>query len=390
MNDEHKLDDSALHEQILKKAQVEQKKGEVFEKELKVKERRLDQELEKMAERDKDAALAKSTDYGKMTDLEIESKQKENSDYMAAARNKICFINDRFDNIVPFFRKNLILIGGKTGEGKSTTVANIIRETLRRVDPITGKKRRILVLTNEEKSEDVYNRVTCLIKGWNYVNHNKFTDEQVTTFNHYIKFLSSDGMLTVIDDSYNNAGGTTTTIEGICTVFDNLLERQEFYDVVIIDYYQNINQSRKFPAMKNWEVQEALANKLDRYKNVYPAPIVLLAQVTPPDAENRTPFKTRIEGRKSVLNVATCCIEMVANREELTTEWWIHKSRFNESVGQKITTGYDKGRYVTYDDNFRDAVQRMKAARERDSFDKQVSMPVVGELEDDNKSGQKE
>ena len=197
-------------------------------------------------------------------------------------------------------------------------------------------------------------------------------------------------MLTVIDDSYNNAGGTTTTIEGICTVFDNLLERQEFYDVVIIDYYQNINQSRKFPAMKNWEVQEALANKLDRYKNVYPAPIVLLAQVTPPDAENRTPFKTRIEGRKSVLNVATCCIEMVANREELTTEWWIHKSRFNESVGQKITTGYDKGRYVTYDDNFRDAVQRMKAARERDSFDKQVSMPVVGELEDDNKSGQKE
>ena len=187
MNDEHKLDDSALHEQILKKAQVEQKKGEVFEKELKVKERRLDQELEKMAERDKDAALAKSTDYGKMTDLEIESKQKENSDYMAAARNKICFINDRFDNIVPFFRKNLILIGGKTGEGKSTTVANIIRETLRRVDPITGKKRRILVLTNEEKSEDVYNRVTCLIKGWNYVNHNKFTDEQVR---HSITILS--------------------------------------------------------------------------------------------------------------------------------------------------------------------------------------------------------
>jgi replicative DNA helicase len=370
-----------IHEHIGKQAQLEKKKNEVQQKELKVKERRLDNELEKMAERDRDAELAKITDYGKMTDEEIEYKQKENTEYMRAARNKMCFINERFDKAIPFFRKNLILIGGKTGEGKSTTVANIIRETLKRVDPITGKKRRILVLTNEEKSEDIFNRVTCLIKGWNYVNHDQFTDEQIQIFNEYIKLLSSTGMLTVIDDSYNKAGGTTTTLEGICQVFENLLEHKEYYDVVILDYYQKVQESRKFPSMNEWEVQSALANKLDRYKNVYPAPIVVLAQVAQPDAENKIPFKTRIEGRKVILNVCTCALEMVANREDLVTEWWIHKSRFNEAVGQKITTGYKNGRFVLYDDAFKDAVAKMKAARERENFDKQVRMPVVQEEE---------
>ena len=379
MSDENKIDDSKLHDQIVKKAQLEHKKEEVLEKELKVKERRLDNELDKMAERDRDAEAAKNTDYGQMTEEEIQTTQRENIEYMLAARKKMRFIHERFDKAIPFFRKNLILVGGKTGEGKSTTVANIIRESLAKVDPETGKKRRILVLTNEEKREDVYNRVTCLIKKWNYVNHDQFTDEQLRIFTDYIKLLSADGMLTVIDDTYNKAGGTTTTLEGICTVFDNLLENKEYYDVVLIDYYQNINQSRKFPAMKNWEVQEALATKLDRYKNVYPAPIVLLAQVTPPDAEHRTPFKTRIEGRKSVLNVATCAIEMVANREELTTTWLIHKSRFNEAVGQIITTGYDRGRFVTCDDAFKDTVQRMKAARELENVNKAIKMPDVTE-----------
>jgi hypothetical protein len=382
MSDEPKqIDDAAFHSALEKKALLEQKREEVLEKELKVKERRLDHEIEKLTENDKNAALAKNTDYGKMTAEEIDKMRKENMEYMLAARNKMRFINKYFDGVVPFFRKNLILIGGKTGEGKSTTVANIIRETLKCVDPITGKKRRILVLTNEEKKEDVYNRVTCLIKGWSYVNHDKFTDEQLAIFDKYQQVLPE--VLTVIDNEYNAAGGTTTTLEGICQVFDGLLERKEYYDVVILDYYQKVQESRNFPSMNEWEVQAALANKLDRYKNVYPAPIVVLAQVSPPDAEKKTPFKTRIEGRKVILNVCTCCIEMVANREELTTEWWIHKSRFNEAVGQKITTGYSKGQYVEWDENFRAAVAKMKASKEQAELDKTIKMPVPDEVKEE-------
>lgn len=382
MSDEPKFTDP-IHEQIEKKALLEDKKQKVLEQELIVRERKAALAIDKIEENDKNSEVAKSINYGAMSDAEIDKTQKDNAEYMMAARNKMCFINERFDKAVPFFRKNLILIGGKTGDGKSTTVANIIRETIARVNKETGKRRRVLVITNEEKSEDVFNRVTCLIKGWTYTNHDKFNDEQVATFNQFIKHLSKDGMLTVIDNNYGGAMGTTTTLEGICQIFDNLIANGEYYDVVILDYYQKVQESRKYPSMNEWEVQAALANKLDGYKNVYPAPIVVLAQVTPPDAENRTPFKSRIEGRKVILNVCTCCLEMVANREELSTEWWIHKSRFNESVGQKITTGYDKGRFVIHTDEFKESVARMKAAREKAEFDKNVKMPETKEGEKD-------
>lgn len=369
-----------IHDQIEETAALERKKKDVLKKELFVKERKFDSTIEKIKEGDRSEELAKKTNYGNYSEQDVIDKQNDNTNYMLGARNRMTFINPSFDDVVPFFSKNLILVGGKTGEGKSTTVANIIKEMISDVHPITGKKRRVLVLTNEEKCEDVYNRVTCLIKGYKYTNHDTFTDEQIETFNKYIKILSTDGMITVIDDAYNGATGTTTTLEGICQIFDNLLKNKEYYDCILLDYYQNVTESRRNPTMKDWEVQAALVRRLDNYKNIYPAPIVVLAQVTPPDAENSTPFKVRIEGRKSILNIATCAIEMVANREEMSTNWIIHKSRFNQGVGEKIKTGYNDGRYVEYTPEFIEKVNQMISAREQRKLDKNIGhMPEVKE-----------
>lgn len=381
MSDEENTVDP-IHAQIAEAAITERKKKEVFAKELVIRDRVADSKLQKIIEGDKDAEIAKTTDYGAFTEADILQKQKDNTEYMLAARNKMSFISKEFRAAIPFFRKNLILVGGKTGEGKSTTVANIIREMTGVTNPLTGKKRRILVLTNEEKAEDVYNRVTCLIKGWHYTNHDQFTDEQVATFNKYIAALSKDGMITVVDDNYHGARGTTTTLEGICQIFDNLIESKEWYDAVIIDYYQNIKESRLNPTLNEFQVQAAIVQRLDTYKNIYPAPIVILAQVTPPDAERSTPFKYRIEGRKSILNVCTCAVEMIANREELSTEWLIHKSRFNEMVGESIMTGYSNGRFIEYSEEFQATVAVRNAAREVKELDKEIKhMPEVKEEE---------
>lgn len=363
-----------FQKKIAEAAELDKRKKELLAKELTLKERKVELELEKLEKNDRELSTAQNTNYSGLSEGQIINIQKESREYIEAARNGILFINKAFNGKIPFFRKNLILIGGKTGEGKSTTIANIVATTMRTESPIAGRRCKVLVLTNEEKAEDVYNRITCFAKGWHYTNHDKFSDEQVQTFDKYIPILAKDGWLTVVDDNFgstdeNQISGVTTSIEGIQAVFDGLIRDGVYYDAILIDYYQNVKFSKKNPYLNEWEVQAQFAAMLDKYKNIYPAPIVLMAQVSPPNEENTVPFKVRIEGRKSILNVATCSIEMIADRENKCTEWVIHKSRFNEYVGDSFTTGYDKGRFVIHSDEFKKQVQAEKeihAAREQD------------------------
>lgn len=347
-----------------KVAEQEALKADTAAKEAVIKNKRASAQLEAIEQNEKDMAIAKSTNFGALTLAQIESIQKANQAYIEAAKNAMIFINPTFNNKVPFFRKNFILVGARTGEGKSTAVANIAYAVMGSKHPVTGKTLRTLVLTNEEKAEDFYNRVTCLHKGWHYVNHNQFTKEQIDTFDKMIPILASNGRLTVIDNNHNGAHGVTTSIEGISTVFDNLIAKEEWYDVVIIDYYQNIIHSQKYPHLSENDVQARLSRMMDKYKNTYPAPIVMMAQITPPDKEDKIPFQHRIKGRKIIMDPATFAVEMVRDTKNLRTRWVVHKSRFTEAIGSDWFTGYDYGKFVPYTTAFAEKVQKMAYERE--------------------------
>lgn len=369
------LDD--LNAKFAQEIELDKRQKDLRAKELTLKEHKVNNELDRLNEVKQEMKLASETNFGTMNEDQIRLLQKESTEYIDAAKKCMVFINDSFLGVVPFFRKNLIFIGGKTGEGKSTTVANIIRETIRQKNTETGKRRKALVLTNEEKSEDVYNRVTCLAKGWHYTNHDKFSEEQKNIFADTIPMLARDGMLTVVDNNYNGTFGTTTTLEGIEAIFENLIVNQIYYDVIVIDYYQNIKSSKKNPHMNEYEVQAKLANMLDRYKNIYPAPIVVMGQVKAPDKDKETPFEYRIKGRKVILDPSTLAMEMVADRENLRTEWVVHKSRFTEAVGQSFYTGYDRGRFVPYDTEFLTKVNKIKEDRQMAMLNKQIGIKNV-------------
>lgn len=364
-------DINAIMKVLDEKSALEQKYQELRAKKLELDTRRVTFDLNKVHQDEKDLEIARAANFGQMTDQQLDELIKVNDEYIEAAKNKMRFIDAVFDSVVPFFKKNIILVGAKTGDGKSTTVANIVRSTIIQKNDKTGHYKKVLVITNEERAEDFYNRITCLIKGWHYTNHDRFSDEQRKVFSEYIKFLGGSGLVTVVDNSFGGSAGVTTSMEGLKAIFDNLIEKQQYYDVVLIDYYQNFKYSKENSQLNEWEVQQRVAALLDDYKNRYPAPIVLMAQVDPNREDEEVPFQYRIKGRKVIVDVSTLIVELIADRENLRTEWVVHKSRFTEGViGKSFYTGYEKGQYVPYDDEFKAKVAAIQQKRQAELMDR--------------------
>lgn len=369
MSDEVKKDFNA---NMAREAEFDRIKAENSETRALIDRERLKSQLERIEQAKKDEQLVKNANIGALTPEDIEQIRRDNAEYMAAAKNSMMFINKEFKGVVSYFRKNIILIGAMTGHGKSTTVANIAYSTIRQINPLTGKNRRVLIISNEEKREDVYNRITCLQKGWHYVNHDQFTEEQLKTFDRHIVGFAGAGIVTVIDQNYGGGNGMTTTPEGFQTIFDKLLQEENKYDAIIIDYYQNITHSKNDPSMSVNEAQAKFANILDTFKNLYPAPVVLLAQLAP--GEEDAPFTVRLKGRKLIADVATVILEMEADREHLKTNWHLHKGRFTSKLGQTFETGYDNGLFVEYTDAFKLKVLEIIKKRESDRQNKAIGI----------------
>ncbi len=286
-------------------------------------------------------------------------KGKESSKYIEDSRNSLTFIDDTFNRIVPFFANNLIFLSAKTGNGKTTILANCAYSILKQ------KGGAALILTNEEKEVDCYNRITSLIKGWHYINHNMIPPERTQTYEDMIPILSQK--LTIIDNHDEEVPESTTTLEGVISLLEKAAadvdeNGKPFYSGgIIIDYYQGITTSDKFPQLNEYEVQRKLTDFLGDYITRAPFPVVLLSQLTDQGkGKNELDFKRRIEGTKKILNKATCAMEISADRENQRTGWTIHKGRYVEMIGQTVYTGYDKGKFVPYTEDFAASIEQKK------------------------------
>lgn len=268
---------------------------------------------------------------------------KENEEYMEAAKSCKKFITKSFNGIVPNFGKNINLIAANTNGGKSTLVSNIAFHTAM----VGGKT---LIITNEEAVADVYNRITCLIKGWPYANHNEFTDEQKRVLNEGIEKLSK--FINVISDSSYATSGTTTTVEGIQNVLESVIRNNQKYDQIIIDYVQKISFSKLNPNAKTWEILSSVMQYLDGFKNRYlSSPITVMAQLHNSNGDEDRSFEDRLRGFKGIITPVTCAMEMVADKKTYQTKFIIHKNRWSsgDMTSQEVVVGWYKGLYVELD-----------------------------------------
>lgn len=336
---------------------------DIIKKENELHKYRISSQYKLMQEKKHLKKVTSSIDLSLNNTAMIDQIKKENDEYFEALRHSKVFINNDFKTLVQHTPKSVTLVAASTGEGKSTISANLTLHSI-------IQKQKVMVIVNEEKRNDVYNRITALIKGWSYTNHQEFTVEQQKTFVDFVKVLSQRVM--VIDNDHNGVAGQTSTIEGIEAIFKQLLHDYrnggEVYNEIIIDYYQNISMSSEHPHLANWQVQERFGDLIDWFKNVYPAPIVILAQKKPTKEDDEIGFKESIEGRKSIINKVTCAIEVRADRENYRTAWHIKKSRFSEGNGKTVYTGYDKGKYVPYDKDFLEKIEKMRLETTRTSL----------------------
>lgn len=280
---------------------------------------------------------------------------KDSKEHLTSIRHSGVFLDDAFRDSVSFFGKNLILVMATTGDGKTTLSANLGHGALR-------QGQRVLMITNEENVQDMYNRVTCFFRGWTYNNHKDFTDDQINHFSEMIIKLSKK--MTVVDDNYNGATGVTTTLEGVQAILESTLKPGNEFDVIIVDYYQNITRSNKMPQLDQYTVQDMFSKWLKQFIKRSPAPVVVLAQRKPRLKEQRD-YKEALEGRKSIANDATIVIEIQAERDLYRTAFTIRKTRFPDSLNKTIYMGFERGRYVSYNEEFKQKALEIKEAQAR-------------------------
>lgn len=365
-----------FEEKLKKDVEMDERKKNVQEKDLILREHRVELQLGTLLKNKEELEKGKSIDFSSLPKEYVDELVSSSNEYIDAAKKSMCFMNEDFRLIVPYFKKNLILIGADTGDGKSTTVANVIYSTVMTINPATGKPGRVMVLSNEEAPEDFYNRITAIHKGLKYTNHNLITDGERDEYAKFIPKWCENNILSIIGDTYQGISGWTTTLEGIEKIFTSLLESANPPDVVILDYYQNIKQSKNNPELDQYKCQSMFAAFLDKMKLVYPGPIVVMAQMKRlAGDEDTTPFNVRLKGSKEICDKATFIAEITPERALLRSRWKVWKSRFNDSTGEEFHIGYDRGKFVPYSIAFQESVSKKVQENLEKKYKSDIGLP---------------
>jgi len=355
----------ALEKDQAYEKELNKKKKEVQEKRLLVDEFKLTNELERITQNKSDMAKAKNVNVGIMSEEEIADTQAKNRAYLEGAKNGMLFLNESFRKYIPLWAGNIVLIGARTGSGKSSAAANLILTTMTQKHPETGENRKILTISCEETPLQVYNRLTCLVKGYDYSDQDTYTDQQKQDLVDFSGKWPRLGISVIGEDGR----GRTDSVEGIRSIFEALVSSGTQYDLIIIDYIQKIINSKSNPSAKPYDVLKEVMSVLDHYKNIYPACIVVMSQLSSQksgDPENELDFQDRLRGSRDIITPCTVAMEMVPDFQKLKTRWHIRKNRYKGSVvGGYIDTAYDKGRFKPLTPAWEKMVAERNEAKER-------------------------
>lgn len=291
------------------------------------------------------------TDIDFTTDFD-ELSEKAQADSVSRD-NAISFMFSDLDDFIQLAPGSLALFCAATGTGKSTITANVAYSLLRQ-----GK--RVLIIANEEKRTDVAARISCLQLDVNIHKYKSKNGLPETIKNNVLENIKNfdPKQLSIVALDFKDDSRIVTSPEGMIALLRNATDK---FDAIIIDYYQNINQSINNPGLQPHEANEIFAKEVDHIKNEVGCPIILMAQIRRGDDD----YKTRLEGRRLILNKCTDVFEVKIDKAYNRSMMICHKDRWLGNQGEERFVGYEGGRYVPYTREFEEATR----ARQVDKVD---------------------
>jgi hypothetical protein len=350
-----------------------EKTSENFEKLKKVKEYRTNEAYNSIIEKEKELKRYKSLDVTKIDEKFFDQMDREQDALIESLKNRLPFISPALSADIPLSFPCLMFVGGKTGHGKTTASANIIYQLI-----TSGKK--VLIISNEERSVDVFNRIICLHKGWNINELNKFSPEQLQELKELRRKFGMRQHITVVDSTYEGIEGATNSLEGVEAILNNTLEKYNStgfkYDAILIDYLQKIITSKKNPNLKDWEVQKRMSFYFDYFFKAYPAPIVVFGQLKPDTEDGEGEIETRIKNGKDILVSSTFALEVIPDKRRMETRFKIHKSRWSSTVGKVLSMHWKAGRLIDWNKEYSIEIASRNEAEEHKNILKNAGVHV--------------
>lgn len=274
-------------------------------------------------------------------DESIKEMHASMDNYRQLLNEKITFINDALTTAIPFTRENLYLMCAYSGNGKSTAAANISY-------PLWLQKKKVLVIANEESKDDVLGRIACLHLGYTFNDMKKgiMPDDM----HDQVKSLFSDiaEYVKVLDVQFKDS--FTTKLECVQNAMDSVANAD--YACVLIDFFQRVGQSQISPKTDRFTIMHNFKDYLTNYIKKANLPVVLFAQLHSIGKRNNKDLDSRIKDCPKIYEAATAVMEIIPKFEDSTSQFLIHKDRFG-CAGQKLTCGFENGRYVILTDEFK-------------------------------------
>ncbi len=200
------------------------------------------------------------------------------------------------------YSDDLVFIAAGSGKGKSTVAANIALS-------YTNEDKPVLIIATEESDRAVWQRIACLKLG---INPNNLSEQQLTPeFVSKLEMVIKELSTKINVKSNTNTGiGHLNIAEVIEEIFKNSIGK---YSAIIVDYYQNIDQTEKAPNdVSGLEAQKQFSTYCNTYKDFIGCPIFVMAQSHAfNNSAVRSDFQnSRQIGRKTMYQRATVAIEL--------------------------------------------------------------------------------